>query len=80
MDAQWTKENGETFYGYKNHAKVDTRAKMSSLYRDFTHLYTSVNTRKTRLDSLCIKSWEQVKLCFDTHKPTRFAFGYSSFR
>ena len=24
IDARWTKKNGETFYGYKNHTKVDT--------------------------------------------------------
>jgi len=50
--------------------------KKSRLYRNFTHLYTSVNTRKTRLDSLGTTSWEQVKLCFATHMPTRFTFGY----
>jgi IS5 family transposase len=27
IDARWTKKNGETFYGYKNHAKVDTKSK-----------------------------------------------------
>ncbi len=26
VDARWTKKNGETFYGYKNHAKVDTKS------------------------------------------------------
>ena len=43
---------------------------------NFTHLYTLVNTRKTRLDNLGTTSWEQVKLCFATHMPTRFTFGY----
>ncbi len=27
IDARWTKKNGERFYGYKNHAKVDTKSK-----------------------------------------------------
>jgi IS5 family transposase len=26
-DARWTKKNTETYYGYKNHAKVDTKSK-----------------------------------------------------
>ena len=25
IDARWTKKNNEPFYGYKNHAKVDTK-------------------------------------------------------
>ena len=32
MDARWTKKNGETFYGYKNHAKVDTKSKFINSY------------------------------------------------
>ncbi|MFT5822887.1 MAG: IS5 family transposase [Crocinitomix sp.] len=32
IDARWTKKNGETFYGYKNHAKVDTKVKSSTLF------------------------------------------------
>jgi len=27
IDARWTKKNHETFYGYKNHAKVDAKSK-----------------------------------------------------
>jgi transposase, IS5 family len=27
IDARWTKKNNETFYGYKNHAKVDVKSK-----------------------------------------------------
>ena len=50
--------------------------KKSRLYRNFTHLYASVNTRKTRLDSLGTTSWGQLKLCFATHMPTLFTFGY----
>ncbi|MCP5064781.1 MAG: IS5 family transposase [Ignavibacteriae bacterium] len=32
IDAHWTKKNGETFYGYKNHAKVDTKSKFINKY------------------------------------------------
>ncbi len=33
IDARWTKKNGETFYGYKNHAKVDTKSKFIKTYQ-----------------------------------------------
>jgi len=32
IDARWTKKNGETFYGYKTHAKVDTKSKFIDKY------------------------------------------------
>lgn len=32
IDARWTKKNNETFYGYKNHAKVDTKTKFIDKY------------------------------------------------
>lgn len=32
IDARWTKKNGETFYGYKNHAKVDAKSKLIDNY------------------------------------------------
>lgn len=32
IDARWTKKNKETFYGYKNHAKVDTKSKFIDEY------------------------------------------------
>ena len=32
IDARWTKKNGETFYGYKNHAKVDAKSKFIDNY------------------------------------------------
>ena len=28
IDARWTKKNNQTFYGYKNHAKVDAKSKL----------------------------------------------------
>jgi len=31
-DARWTKKNNETFFGYKNHTKVDTRSKFIDTY------------------------------------------------
>lgn len=33
IDARWTKKNGETFFGYKNHAKVDTKSKFIDTYK-----------------------------------------------
>lgn len=32
IDARWTKKNDENFYGYKNHAKVDTKSKFLKKY------------------------------------------------
>jgi len=32
VDARWTKKNNENFYGYKNHAKVDTKSKFIDKY------------------------------------------------
>lgn len=32
IDARWTMKNGEKFYGYKNHAKVDTKSKFINTY------------------------------------------------
>jgi len=28
LDARWTQKNGENYYGYKNHVKVDSRSKL----------------------------------------------------
>lgn len=33
IDARWTKKNNETFYGYKNHAKVDAKSKFIDDYK-----------------------------------------------
>lgn len=33
IDAKWTKKNNETFYGYKDHAKVDTNSKFIDKYK-----------------------------------------------
>jgi IS5 family transposase len=32
IEARWTKKNNETFYGYKNHVKVDTKSKLIDKY------------------------------------------------
>jgi transposase, IS5 family len=32
IDARWTKKNNETYYGYKNHAKVDSKSKFINTY------------------------------------------------
>lgn len=32
IDARWTKKNKETFYGYKNHAKVDSKSKFINTF------------------------------------------------
>ena len=32
IDARWTKKNNETFFGYKNHAKVDSKSKFVNKY------------------------------------------------
>ena len=33
IDARWTKKNNETFFGYKNHAKVDKKGKFIDKYK-----------------------------------------------
>jgi IS5 family transposase len=32
IDARWTEKNGEKFYGYKDHAKVDAKSKLIDTY------------------------------------------------
>jgi IS5 family transposase len=32
IDARWTEKNGEKYFGYKNHAKVDTKSKFINSY------------------------------------------------
>ncbi len=33
IDARWTKKNHKIFFGYKNHAKVDTKSKFIDNYK-----------------------------------------------
>jgi IS5 family transposase len=32
IDARWTQKNGDTYYGYKNHVKVDAKSKIIGTY------------------------------------------------
>ncbi|MBN2890647.1 MAG: IS5 family transposase [Bacteroidales bacterium] len=32
MDARWTKKNNQTFFGYKNHVKIDAKSKLITKY------------------------------------------------
>ncbi|HBZ65614.1 MAG TPA: hypothetical protein DEO70_02170 [Bacteroidales bacterium] len=32
IDARWTKKNGERYYGYKNHVKVDSKSKFINTF------------------------------------------------
>jgi IS5 family transposase len=32
IDARWTKKNGENYYGYKNHIKIDGKSKLIDVY------------------------------------------------
>jgi IS5 family transposase len=56
IDARWTKKNGETFYGYKNHAKVDTKSKFINTY---TLTDVSVHDSRALDDLLTEKDKEQ---------------------
>ncbi len=56
IDARWTKKNGETFYGYKNHAKVDAKSKFINTY---TVTDASVHDSQTLDDLLTEKDKEQ---------------------
>ena len=56
IDARWTKKNGETFYGYKNHAKVDTKSKLINTY---TVTDASVHDSQALDDLLTEKDKEQ---------------------
>ncbi len=44
IKARWTKKNNETYYGYKNHAKVDTKNKF---FNTFSVTSASVHDSKT---------------------------------
>lgn len=57
IDARWTKKNGETFYGYKNHAKVDTKSKFINTY---TITDASVHDSQALEDLLTEKDKDQV--------------------
>ena len=56
IDARWAKKNGETFYGYKNHAKADTKSKFINTY---TVTDASVHDSQVLDDLLTEKDKEQ---------------------
>ena len=62
IDARWTKKNGETFYGYKNHAKVDTKSKFINTY---TVTDASVHDSQT-LDNLLTEKDKDQDLYADS--------------
>jgi len=62
IDARWTAKNGETFYGYKNHAKVD---KKSKFINDFVVTDASVHDSQP-LENLLDKSDEGQDLYADS--------------
>ena len=52
IDARWTKKNDETYYGYKNHTKVDSKSKFIN-----TFLVTDASVHDSQaLDELLDKS------------------------
>ncbi len=56
IEARWTKKNGETFYGYKNHTKVDAKSKFINTY---TVTDASVHDSQALDDLLTEKDKEQ---------------------
>lgn len=62
IDARWTKKNGETFYGYKNYAKVDTKSKFINTY---TVTDASVHDSQT-LDNLLTEKDKDQDLYADS--------------
>ena len=51
IDARWTKKNGEKYYGYKNHAKVDSKSKFIN-----TLVVTDASVHNSQaLDNLLVK-------------------------
>jgi IS5 family transposase len=49
VDARWTKKNGKTYYGYKNHISIDVKHK---LIRDYDITAASVRDRQVFEDLL----------------------------
>ena len=41
IDTRWTQKNNETFYGYKNHAKVDTKSKIDKIHSNTCSVHDS---------------------------------------
>ena len=56
IDARWTKKNNNTFYGYKNHVKADTKTK---LIEEFIVTDASVHDSQVMEQLLTEKDEEQ---------------------
>lgn len=62
IDARWTQKNKETFYGYKNHAKVDSKSKFIN-----TYVVTDASVHDSQaLDTLLDKKDEGQELHADS--------------
>ena len=62
IDARWTKKNGDTFYGYKNHVKVDSKSKIIG-----TYYVTDASVHDSQvLDTLLTKKDEGQELFADS--------------
>ena len=62
IDARWTKKNGDTFYGYKNHVKVDAKSKIIG-----TYYVTDASVHDSQvLDSLLTEKDEGQELFADS--------------
>ena len=59
IDARWTKKNGETFFGYKNHAKVDTKSKQQKEIKNKGKGRTCIWFYGTKHE------WFRCKVCWD---------------
>jgi IS5 family transposase len=62
IDARWTKKNGDTFYGYKNHVKVDAKSKIIG-----TYYVTDASVHDSQvLDSLLTEKDKEQELYADS--------------
>ena len=62
IDARWTEKNGEKYYGYKNHAKVDSKSKFIN-----TFVVTDASVHDSQaLDNLLDKKDKGQKLYADS--------------
>ncbi|MCP4550549.1 MAG: transposase [Bacteroidetes bacterium] len=57
-DARWTKKNGETFFGYKNHAKVDTKSKHKEKLKTRARVEHVFGFMEQSMNGLTVKSVE----------------------
>ncbi len=62
IDARWTKKNNQSYYGYKNHAKVDSKSKLIDTY---TVTDASVHDSQT-IDDLLSKTDQGQELYADS--------------